>query len=117
MTVKFVDRHRTGWMPVVEASEGIEQDVACHRKVKLGKVVEFEGMVSSYVLPDDEAGTCPVNSNDDDRHSLHHHGQERLRLRRAGTGTEMQPGMRSSFMSLIHSATRYGRPGTGRTDD
>ncbi len=80
MPIKFVDKHMVGFMPVVEASEGyllggrmvcdgpvferffdalkvmnawIEQELACDRKVKLGKVVLFEGMASCTVhVPD-----------------------------------------------------------------
>jgi len=70
MPVKFVDRHKVGWMPIVEASEGyllggrkvcdgpvferffdalkvmnawIEQNLACSRKVKLGRSYSSRG--------------------------------------------------------------------------
>ncbi len=74
MTLKHTMKHMEGYMPVVEAAdEGcllggrkidsgpvferffdalyvmnswIEQDIACHRSVKVGKVVEFKGTVS-----------------------------------------------------------------------
>ena len=77
MPVKFIDRHMTGFMPILEANEGdsllcgrtvsdgavfdqfydalacmnveIEDNRKAFRKVKVAKVVEFEGMVSCAV--------------------------------------------------------------------
>jgi len=80
--VKFVDRHMTGFMPILEAVEGdsllcgrtvsdgavfdqfsdalacmnaeIEDNRHAFRKVKVAKVVAFEGMVSCPALPEDD---------------------------------------------------------------
>lgn len=80
MPIKFVDRHMSGFMPILEASEGVlscgrkissgpvfdkfsdafvcmnawlENNRRASTKVKVAKVVEFEGMVSCAVhVPD-----------------------------------------------------------------
>lgn len=75
MPLKHTTKYMDGFMPVIEAVEGeyllggrmvcngpvfervfdalyvmnawIDQEIACHRSVKLGKVVQFRGMVST----------------------------------------------------------------------
>jgi hypothetical protein len=80
MPLRFVDRYKTGFHVIVEADEGfllggrtidsgpvfgmfvdalghmnavIEMNVKAPRRVRLGKVVEFRGMISSFIhVPD-----------------------------------------------------------------
>ena len=76
MPVKFVDKLKDGWQAIIEAESGhllggrmvedgpvfdtlfhalscmsvvIEENVTARRCVKLGKVVQFKGMVSCFV--------------------------------------------------------------------